>query len=295
MQAFVRIVEAGSITKAAAQLNQVKSALSKRLSELEQRLGVTLITRTTRRQTLTESGQRYYQQCIRLLDDIADVESSLAEAHLSLSGKIKLAAPLSFGLMHLGPAIRQFNDIYSDIVFDVDFSERKVDLVEEGFDLAFRIGQLEDSTHLAKRITQIRLHFCASPQYIQQYGLPKTPQDLVNGHRQVKYQSAPDSWLFTDRDGNTESIKIPSVLTANNGDFLCQAAIDGVGISASPDFICYKAVRLGQLQTILDDYSQELSFGGYVVYPNTRYLSPRVRRFIDYLSQFFGDEPYWKI
>ncbi len=295
MQTFVRIVEAGSITKAAEQLNTVKSAISRRLTELEKRLAVTLLTRTTRNQTLTENGLSYYQQCLRLIDDVAEVESSIRDDNCALAGQIKLAAPLSFGLDHLGAALRQFNAIHPDIRFDVDFNDRKIDLIEEGFDLAIRISHLEDSSLIARQLTSIRLVLCASPSYIQKYGLPKTPQDLLTGHVKLKYGDEPEHWQFISPCGEKSSIKVPAVITANNGTFLCRAAIDGAGLVVTPDFICYKAIRLGQLVPLLSDYFTDIEIPAYAVYQQNRHLSQRVRSLVDYLVQYFGKKPYWQI
>ena len=295
MHTFVRIVEAGSITKAAEQLDTVKSAISKRLSDLEKRLGVSLLTRTTRSQVLTDSGKSYYNQCLRLIDDIAEVESSVSNQHCALKGKIKIAAPLSFGLIHLGPALRKFNEINPDIEFDIDFNDRKIDLIGEGFDLAIRISQLDDSSLIARRLTSIRLILCASPGYLKEYGTPKTAHDLNQGHVRLHYKDQPDNWQIKNDQGHNISVKIPAVLSANNGDFLCQAAIDGLGLIYTPDFICYKPIKLGQLQPLLRDRIKDIEINAYAVYPQTRHLSKRVRNLVDYLAQYFGDEPYWRI
>jgi len=295
MQTFVRVVEAGSITKAAEQMNTVKSAVSRRLSELEKRLGVTLLTRTTRSQKLTESGQSYYQQCLRIIDDVAEVESSVRNEHCALSGRIKIAAPLSFGLSHLSQALRKFNEINPDIYFDVDFNDRKVDLIEEGFDLAVRIGRLEDSTLIAKRLMKGRIVLCASPAYLEQYGTPQTPDDLTQGHVKLHYSAASDDWNFKSADDESFTVKVPSLITANNGDFLCQAAIDGRGLLFSPDFICYKAIKMGQLIPLMCDYVKDSEIIGYALYPQTRHLSQRVRSLVDFLALYFGEQPYWQI
>ncbi len=294
MQTFVRIVEAGSITKAAEQMNTVKSAISRRLTELEKRLGVSLLTRTTRTQLLTDSGKSYYQQCIRLIDDIADVESTLKNEHCALEGKIKIAAPLSFGLAHLGPALRKFNIINPDIQFEIDFNDRIVDLVEEGFDVAIRISNLADSTMIARRITNTQLILCASPGYLKKHGTPQKLKDLEQGHVKLQYRDQPEQWPFIV-NGQSVSVKIPRVLTANNGEFLCQAAMDDLGLIYTPDFICYKSIRLGQLIPVLSDYCATNLIDAYAIYPQNRHLSRRVRSFVDYLVQYFGDTPYWKI
>ncbi len=295
MSTFIRIVEAGSITKAAEQLDTVKSAVSRRLSELEKRLGVSLLTRSTRTQVLTDSGKSYYQQCLRIIEDLEEVESSVKNENCALAGRIKLAAPLSFGLSHLSPAIRKFNEVHPDIHFEVDFNDRKIDLVEEGFDLAIRIANLEDSSLIAKRITQINLVLAASPAYLNLYGLPKTPQDLLKGHVKLQYRTQPENWKLLDENKKLLSIKVPAVLTSNNGDFLCQAAIDGAGLIYTPDFVCYKAIKLGQLQPILTNYLTDTGVNAYAVYPQTKHLSLRVRHLVNYLAQYFGDTPYWQL
>lgn len=294
MQTFVRVVEAGSITKAAEQMDTVKSAVSRRLSELEKRLGITLLTRTTRTQILTDSGQSYYQQCLRIIDDVAEVESGVKNEHCALAGKIKIAAPLSFGLTHLSQALRKFNEINPEIYFDVDFNDRKVDLIEEGFDLAVRIGKLEDSSLIAKRIMSGKGVLCASPAYLKQYGTPEKPDDLLQGHVKLHYSSSSEIWSFTNKADKVSKIKVPSVITANNGDFLCQAAVDGKGLLFTPDFICYKAIKMKQLVPLLCDHVIDNEIVGYAIYPQNRHLSKRVRSLVDYLAQYFGDVPYWQ-
>ncbi len=295
MQTFVRIVEAGSITKAAEQLGVVKSAISRRLSDVEMRLGVSLLTRTTRTQTLTDAGKSYYQHSLRLIDDIAEVEANISDEQNALAGRIKIAAPLSFGLDHLGAALRKFNEIHPNIFFDVDFNDKKIDLVENGFDLAVRIAMLEDSTLIARRLTAIKLVLCASPSYFRKHGTPKVPEDLLSGHVKLSYREDPGNWPFIDSNGKSLAIKLPSVATANNGNFLCQAAIDGAGLIYTPDFICYKAIRLGQLVPILADYQTDVEIPAYAVYPKNRHLSQRVRSLIDFLVQYFGKQPYWRV
>ncbi len=295
MQTFVRIVEAGSITKAAEQTQSAKSALSRRLVELEKRLGVSLLTRTTRTQKLTESGRSYYQQCLRIIDDLAEIESSLQDQNCSLAGGIKIAAPLSFGLSHLSPALRKFNEIHPDIYFDVDFSDRQVDLVSEGFDMAIRIAHLMDSTLIAKRLFSSRGILCASPLYLEEYGIPLSPAELLNGHQKLHYRGSKDELVFVNKDQRNELIKIPNWITANNGDFLYDCAIDGKGLLYSPDFICYKAIRTGQLVPILMDSITNNEILGYALYPQTRHLSQRVRSLVDYLALYFGERPYWSL
>ncbi len=295
MQTFVRIVDAGSITKAAEQMDTVKSAVSRRLAELEKRLGVTLLTRTTRSQALTESGKVYYEQSMRIMDDLAEIEAGIKNEHCALAGKIKIAAPLSFGLRHLAPALRQFNLQHPQIHFDVDFNDRKIDLIEEGFDIAIRIANLSDSTLIARKITSIKPVICASPSYLEKYGEPATPNDLTDGHVRLRYNLIPEAWSFIDENGSDLSLKFETAISANNGDYLCDEAIAGRGILNSPDFICYQAIRSGELVPILRDYVKDRRLNAYAVYPQTRHLSKRVRRLVDFLADYFGDVPYWNL
>ncbi|MDT0595293.1 LysR family transcriptional regulator [Glaciecola petra] len=295
MQTFVRVVEAGSITKAAVQLDTVKSAVSRRIAELEKRLGVSLLTRTTRTQSLTESGKSYYERCIRIIDDLAEIEASVKNEHCALSGRIKIAAPLSFGLKHLAPVLRLFNEQHPDVIFEVDFNDRQIDIVQEGFDLAIRIAKLSDSSLIARKFSSVRGVVCASPSYLKKHGEPTNPEQLQQGHVKLQYSLSTSGWEFFQVNGEAIQVKIPEVLTANNGDYLCQEAIAGRGVLLSPDFICYEAVRAGELVPILCDYVNKKPINAYAVYPQTRHLSQRVRRLVDFLADYFGDTPYWNL
>lgn len=287
MKTFIRIVEAGSITKAAEQMNTAKSAISRRLSDLESRLGISLLTRTTRRQTLTDSGEQFYRHCIRIIDDINEVETSIGSENKALTGRIKIAAPLSFGIAKLCPVLKQFHDHYPDIAFDIDFNDRRVDLIDEGFDLAIRIGHLTDSSLIARRLSTVRLIHCASPEYLQKQGHPRTPNDLLEGHVKVQYHSAQDNWHFKDQAGHPYTVKVAKSLTVNNGDFACQAAMSGWGIAYLPDFICSPALEAGALSPILSNYTDNNELGVYAIYPQTRHLSQRVNSLLNFLSTYF--------
>jgi len=291
MHTFVRVVEAGSITKAAEQMDTVKSAVSRRLSELETRLGVSLITRTTRTQTLTDAGLSFYDHCIKIIDDISDAESSISNHEKALEGRIRIAVPLSFGLSVLSPLLQQFNALHPDIKFDVDFNDRHIEIAEDGFDLAIRVARLKDSSLVARRLSSIKILVCASPSYLAKYGTPSSPQELTNGHIKLSYHSEADNWQFITPSGGTQSISIPSVMTANNGDYLCQAAIAGQGIILSPDFICSQAVESGQLQVILPDQLANSLVNVYAVYPQNRHQPERVKQLITFLSEQLKTKP----
>ncbi|TDR16858.1 LysR family transcriptional regulator [Marinicella litoralis] len=294
MQAFVRVVEAGSITQAAEQMNTVKSAVSQRLNRLESRLGIQLLSRTTRTQKLTEAGKSYYKDCTRILDDVIEAEAHVQQDNQALAGRINLAAPLSFGLTHLSQAIRQFNELHPDVVFNVDFNDRKVDLINDGFDLAIRIAHLTDSNLVARKLTYSQIVLCASPQYLAKHGMPEHPNDLLSGHHKLKYSSSPDVWQFKEGK-KTLKINVPSIMNSNNGGFLYEAAIEGKGLIMSPDFICYKAIKTGQLVPLLCPYIDNNLINAYAVYPQNRHLPVRVKKLIGYLSEYFGDTPYWQV
>lgn len=292
MQMFTRIVEAGSISKAAEQLDTVKSAVSRRLKELEKRLNVTLLQRTTRRQMLTESGERYYQSCLRLLDDIAEAEAQVTDTHAELSGRLRIAVPLSFGLQHLTPVLLAFQQQYPQLQLDVDFSDRFVDLLADGFDLAIRIGQLPDSSLRARRLSHSRLLICASPAYLKIYGEPKKPADLKAGHLALHYRSRHEPWSFVVNKSRQEII-VNSAMLSNNGQFLCQAAIAGNGIIRTPDFICYEAINTGKLVPLLEDYQRDNTIGIYAVTPGSRYLPKRCETLIGFLQDAFTKDCPW--
>jgi DNA-binding transcriptional LysR family regulator len=284
MQNFVRIVEAGSITKAAEQLNTAKSAVSRKLTELETRLNTSLLTRTTRSQSLTENGRQYYHHCLRILNEIYEIEGQFSNRSQVISGLIKLSVPLSFGLNVLSPLLSEFKKQHPSISLDVDFSDRKADLVEEGFDLAIRVTHLNDDRFIAKKICDVKLLLCASQTYLNQHGIPSHPNDLAENHQRLRYPSSPESWTFIDNKGKSFSTKLPYSISANNGDFLMQAASDGLGLAFVPDFIAKPFLDDAKVISMLEEYTENQTIAAYAVYPYTRYLSHRVRVFIAFLQ-----------
>ena len=293
MDNFIRVVEAGSITGAADRLGVAKSAVSRRLKDLEEHLGVELFHRTTRRMNLTESGRAYYHQSVRILEDVLEAELATSQAHGTLKGCLKVALPASFGLMHMGPAINDFLKEHPEIEFDLDFNDREVDLIQEGFDLAIRIAKLPDSSLIARRLAPIHTVICASPTYLARMGTPQTPDDLIN-HQCLVYNLIHNFqyWNFIDAKGEIIKTKIHSYLQASNGEFLRDAAVEGQGINFVPSFIAYKEIERGELVTLLRDYKLP-QMDAYAIYPQTRHLSQRVRAFVDFLVKRFEGTPYW--
>ena len=293
METFVRVVEAKSITRAAEQLHIAKSAVSRRLKDMETRLGVQLMTRTTRKLTLTDTGEALYQRSVRLLADWAETEAATTNAQAALAGIIRVAAPLSFGVAHLGPAILDFLKLHPDVEFDIDFSDRKIDLIAEAMDLAIRIGDLPDSSLIARKIASVSIVATASPAYLQVNGHPETPEDLKQ-MQELRYGYRNSSaWPYEAPDQSEGQIEIPSKLIATNGDFLRDAAVAGEGVLIEPRFILYKNLEDGSLVEILPEYTWP-QLVAYAVYPPTRHLSVRVRTFVDFLVERYHGTPYWE-
>jgi len=280
MQVFVRIVESGSITKAAEQLNLAKSAVSKRLGDLEARLGSKLINRTTRTSSLTDAGNQYYQRVKVLIGEVDSLHGDMACKTQVLAGPLRLAAPLSFGISHLTPAIDVFMRQHPDLDIDIDFSDRKIDIVEGGYDLALRIGTLQDSGLQARKITPIKHVICASPSYLKRQGTPTTPKELAT-HKIVKYGNWPLAGMpLLDSAGQQHLVNMD------------QIALSGHGVVMLPTFIVWDALAKGDLVPILENYSL-VTMHAYAVYPSTGYLPRKVRSLIDFLVERFGDKPYW--
>lgn len=293
MDTFIRVVEAGSISGAAERQGVAKSAVSRRLKELEQHLGAELFHRTTRRMNLTDTGRSFYHQAVRILEDVLEAELATSQAHGRLKGSLKVALPSSFGLAHIGPAINEFLEANPQIEFDLDFNDREVDLMQEGFDLAIRIAKLPDSSMIARRIAPIKTVMCASPVYLERMGTPQSPDALID-HQCLLYSLLKDfeHWHLTDKQGNVNKIKIHPYLKATTGEYLRDAAVKGLGIILVPSFIAYREIESGALIPLLGGYlSPQLD--AYAIYPQTRHLSQRVRAFVDFLVQRFEGTPYW--
>ena len=293
MQIFVGIVEAGSITGAAARLGLPKSAVSRRLAELEAHLGASLIQRTTRRLNLTDSGRDFYDRCVAILADLDEAESAVSHSQGELKGRIKVALPLSFGLMHLAPLIQAFMTLHPEVRFELDFNDRQIDLMQEGFDLAIRIATLEDSSLIARRLAPIRHVLCASPGYLKKYGTPRAAADLTK-HVCIAYSNErdPGLWTYHGPDGRAGSVRVQVRLASSSGEFNMRAAIADEGLLLLPSFYVHEALRDRLLVKVLEDHGwPELS--AYAVYPPTRHVSRRVRAFIDFLVERMAGEPVW--
>jgi DNA-binding transcriptional LysR family regulator len=293
IEALVTVVESGSFSRAAERLGIAKSVVSRRVSALESDLGVQLLRRTTRSLSLTSVGREFHAKAVRILADLEDAEQSVMDASAALRGSIRLAAPLTFGLHHLAAALTLFLDLHPDLQLDLDLNDREVNLVEEGFDMAVRIGELADSTLVARRIGTARFATCASPDYLLRQGTPRRPGDL-EGHTGLHYSNASlkQTWTFAG-EGRQAMLAVPQIrMRANNGDALKAAALAGLGIVNLPTFIVADELRRGLLVEVLADYRRP-PVGIHAVYPPGRLTPRRVRAFSEFLSERFGDLPYW--
>lgn len=244
IRTFIAVVQGKNFAKAAERLNLANSAVSRRIRELEDRLGVQLFNRTTRVVKLTNIGKEFYERCLRVLEDFDEAEQIAAQGVAELKGKLRVSAPISFGTLHLMPIIAQFMQQHRGLTVELELDERIVDLVNDGFDVALRISRQLDPSLIARRIAPIRHIACASPAYLKRTAIPKVPADLVR-HSGLAYSNVDDRiyWQFHDPKNNTPvSIDVPCVFRANNGDVLREAAIAGLGIAALPTFIISEAI-----------------------------------------------------
>jgi len=293
LRTFVRVVECGGISTAARRLGLAKSAVSRRLAELEERLGVQLLRRSTRSLRLTESGRGLYERALRLLEDLEEAEQAVTQAHGRLQGTLRITVPLSFGLRHLSPAITDFAREHPQVRFELDLDDRQADLLREGYDLAVRIARLPDSRLVARRLAVIRSCVCASPAYLERHGAPRRAEELAE-RPCLLYTNLPDPalWRYRDPKGREGKVRVRGVLRANNGDFLCQAAAAGLGLVLGPTFVVHEAIRRGELVPVLTDHRWP-TLEAHAVWPHTRHLSRRVRALVDFLAERFAGVPYW--
>jgi DNA-binding transcriptional LysR family regulator len=295
VRAFVRVVELGSFAKAAARLGMSTSAVSRQVADLEAHLSVRLLQRTTRRLSLTDTGQSFYERGVQLLADLEEAEASVRAAAVLPQGTLRLTCAVTFGIRHVAPAIAEFTAKYPQVVVDVDLSDRAVDLVEEGFDLGIRIGAIGQQGLVSRRLGGTSMVLCASPRYLARHpDRPlRTPADLA-AHDCLSYTQVPlpNVWRFTAPDGTRHEAKIATRHRVNNGRMLVALAVEGLGVIHEPDFIVGPELRAGRLVRVLPDFAPPRSTIA-AVYPSRRLLSTKVRTFVDFLAQRFADYAAW--
>ena len=290
MKAFITVAQENAFSKAADKLNISPQLVSKYVSQLDDKLQIRLLNRTTRKVSLTEAGMEYYQRCQQVLDDIEEMEGALTNLHKNISGVLTISAPMSFGTKYLPKLLAEFQQHYPEVNIKLKLTDRKIDIVEEGIDVALRAGLLESSSMIAKRITTINLVVCASPDYLKKHGTPNTPAEL-QGHAYLKYNNSDTNMLFSRFNIEYKKLGLSEKIVTNNGDFLVNTAICGGGIAIQPTFIAGEALAAGKLKQILIGY-EPAPLALYAVYANRKFLAGKVRSFIDFVSQFYGDEPY---
>ena len=292
LEIFVEVVDQGSFTHAADRLGVSKSFVSKQISALEDHLGVRLLNRTTRKIATTDAGLAFYERARRILDDIDEAERAVMQLNTAPRGTLKISAPMTFGLQYLTPIATQFMCENDELTIDVDFSDRQVDVIDEGFDLAIRIGNLADSSFIAKKIADIRLVVCASPEYLERFGRPQKPADLAS-HKcmHYAYQASPNTWRFESEEGEVVHVAVEGRFRANNGVALQEAARRGLGICILPDFIANEDLKRGTLVEVLSEWMPE-NRAIWALYPHNRHLSAKVRLFIDYLADQLNPTPW---
>jgi DNA-binding transcriptional LysR family regulator len=292
MRVFTAVVDAGSFVGAADKLDQSRAMTTRYMAQLEAHLGARLLNRTTRRLSLTEAGNDFYQRATQVLAMIKEAETSLAQEAAVPRGTLRVASSQSFGARHLGGAITEYLQKYSEVQVDITLNDRAVDLVEEGFDLAIRIATQIDPGLIARKLTPARMVICASPAYLQKQGVPKTPEDLAEHNcLSYAYWSTQNEWLLK-RKNIQRKVQVSGNLRGNNGDILSIAAAEGLGVVLQPSFLVYEALRNKKLVHVLPEWElPELTI--FAAYPNRKFLPSKVRSFIDFLAARFGPEPYW--
>jgi DNA-binding transcriptional LysR family regulator len=293
MAVFVAAVEEGSLVGAARRFGLSPSMAGKHVSALEEQLKARLLQRNTRMLKLTKVGQNYYMRCKRLLEDDEEATREAQDAQHAVRGVLRVAAPTTFGAMHLGDVVASYLSVYPDVAVEITLGDRYVDLLADGIDVAVRIGLLKDSDFIARRLAPCRMIFCAAPSFLAQQGEPKTTADLCQMPRLVFSEAvSPGDWTLMGPDGSAHIIDGPMKLSTNNMQMLLMAAVAGTGVAYGPSFVFGESVARGDLVVLMPDYkAPELAI--HAVYPTKRHLSLKLRRFIDHLSASFGDAPPW--
>lgn len=283
MRVFTAVVDAASFVGAGDALNMSKAAVSRHISDLEQRLGVRLMHRTTRKLSLTSEGEVFLARSREILASIEASEAELSTRSVTASGLLKISVPVSFGIRHLAPLWSEFLAKHPQVTLDVQLADRVIDLVEEGFDLAVRIARLPDSSLISRQLASTRLVLCAAPSYLKRRGTPQHPSELTQ-HEVVSYSlmAMGDQWQFIGPEGPV-SAKVHPRMWSNNGDTCISAALQGAGIQLQPTFLIEQQLASGQLVEILPQY-RSVELGIYAVYPSRKFVLPKVRALVEFLS-----------
>jgi DNA-binding transcriptional LysR family regulator len=292
LRVFAQVVESMSFVRAAERLDLSTTAVSRHVAELEDHLRTRLLQRTTRRISLTETGRAFHERCVQILAELDEAEREAAQEAAAPRGTLRLTTSINFGTHQVTPAIALFLARHPQVKFDVSLSDRIVDIIEEGFDLAIRIGGTGAQNLVARKLGETRLMACAAPAYLARHGAPAAPDDLVR-HNCLTYEYAlQDAWTFRDEKGRDRTVRVAGSLNSNNGDLNVAAAVQGVGITLEPDFIVGAELKNGTLVRVLEPFEAP-ALPIYAVYPSRRFLPAKVRAFVDFLAERFTGMKGW--
>ncbi|MRW89580.1 LysR family transcriptional regulator [Duganella sp. FT80W] len=292
LEVFVEVVKRDGFARAAAALDTSPANVTRYISDLEAHLQTRLLNRSSRKMSLTSSGEALYERARSILDDVAEAEAIVGAAALQPHGVLRINAPLSFGVLHLAPLWARFMRLYPEVQLDVSLIDRVVDIVDEGYDMAVRISRSGSASNVARKLATSRNVLCAAPAYLQQHGMPLTPADLLD-HACIGYSYAAnaDEWQMLDQQGQPQVVKVRCVMHTNNGDTARAAALGGMCIIWQPTFLIGDDLRAGRLQRVLPDYRLP-DMDVLAVYPSRRHLSAKVRVMIDFLAQELAGAPW---
>ena len=294
MEVFVEVVRKNGFARAADALETSPANVTRIIADLESHLGTRLLNRSSRKMSLTESGEALYERAKTIVEDMAEVEAVASSSSMKPRGRLRINAPLSFGILHLAPLWPKFLALYPEVELEVALIDRLVDIVEEGYDMAVRISRGGSSEHAARKLATSHNIACASPTYLKQHGMPLLPSDLKQ-HSCIgySYSASADEWQFSDAKGEAHPVRVNCSMHTNNGDTARAAALGGAGIIWQPTFLIGADLRAGRLQRVLPGFSLP-DIDVLAVYPSRRHLSAKVRAMIDFLSAEFGDAPSWE-
>jgi DNA-binding transcriptional LysR family regulator len=292
MSVFAKVVAVGSLSAAARELGVSTAVVSRRLAALEARLGVRLVNRTTRRLALTDEGASYHEACARILAEVEDADAAASAQRVEPQGLLKVALPASFGHKHIAPLVPPFAARYPRIELAFSLSDRTVNMIAEGFDLAIRIGELEDSSLAARRLAPNRRVVCASPQYLALHPAPRVPADLQQ-HNCLTTTDLQMNWEYKGPDGKRGTVRVAGHYACDNWEVLREWAMAGLGVALKSTWDVRRQLEDGSLVPLLPGYDFGTDVSIYAVYPHRRHLPAKTRVFIDYLAESFGPEPYW--
>ena len=290
---FARVVDSGSFTAAAERLSLSKSVVSKYVTRLENRLGAQLLNRTTRRLSLTEVGRAFYERSQRGLREIEEAEAEVSRLQGEPRGTLRINTPMSFGVLHIAPTIPEFLSRYPELAVDMNLDDRKIDVIEGGFDVSVRISDLPDSSLIARRVGPCRHAVVASPEYLECHGVPRTPDELRH-HNVItyQYQESAQEWHFRAPGEKPISVPVAGSIQMNNSLALREALLNGAGITRTPTFVVGRDIQEGTLRPVLTNY-ETLEVSIYLVFAQRQHLAPKVRAFVDFMAERISHDPYW--